>query len=215
MSTDPHSRKQSGLRRRLLWVVLTPLFALAACSLGPQAREPAATYDLGPPRSHTLDAAPLKVTLMVPDVGAPAWLDSQGMVYRLNYQNASRAHIYANSRWSAPPAALLTQRIRGRFAAASGGVTQGLDGARADYLLRVDLDDFSQSFDAPGASRVSVRARATLVAVADRRLRAQHSFSVERAAAPDAPGAAAALADAGDAFVEELLAWAARALKPD
>jgi cholesterol transport system auxiliary component len=195
-------------------MVLTPLLAVVAgCSLGPQAREPSATYDLGPPRIHASAAEPLNFTLLLPDVGAPAWLDNHGMVYRLNYQNASRAHIYSSSRWTAPPAALLTQRIRSRFAAASGGVTQGIDSARADYILRVDLDDFSQSFDAPGASRVSVRARATLVAVADRKLRAQRSFSVERAAAPDAPGAAAALAEAGDAFVEELLVWAAQALK--
>ena len=196
-------------------MVLLPLLAVAACSLGPQAREPSATYDLGPPRIYAADAAPLKVTLLVPDVGAPAWLDNHGIVYRLTYQNASRAHIYANSRWTAPPAALLTQRIRGRFAAASAGVIQGTDGGRADYLLRVDLDDFSQSFDAPEASRVSLRARATLVAVTDRKLRAQRSFSIERTAVPDAPGAAAALAEAGDVFVEELLVWAAQALKSD
>jgi cholesterol transport system auxiliary component len=196
-------------------VVVLFLFLAAGCSLGPQVREPSATYDLGPPRTHGSNPVRLNATLILPDVAAPSWLDNHGMVYRLNYVNASRTHIYANSRWTAPPAALLTQRLRSRFAAASGGVTQGLDGARAQYLLRVDLDDFSQFFDDPGASRVSVRARATLVGVADRKLRAQRSFSIERPAAPDAPGAAAALADAGDALIEELLLWAAQALKPN
>lgn len=195
------------------------LFALvagmAACTAGSQGREPPATYDLGPQRVAETKPTRVAATLLVQDVAAPSWLDSHGMVYRLNYQNPSRAHIYANSRWSAPPAALLTQRMRSHFAAASAGVTQGSDGARADYLLRVDLDDFSQSFESPQASRVNVRARATVVSIADRKLVAQRSFAIERDAAPDAPGAAAALAAAGDALIDELLAWTARALKSE
>jgi cholesterol transport system auxiliary component len=134
--------------------------ALAGCALGPQMREQPVSYDLGPPRSHAGSNPGIQATLLLPEVSAPAWLDGQGIVYRLSYENAARPQAYAQSRWAAPPAALLTQRLRGRFAAAAvSGIVTGSDGARADYALRIELEDFSQSFHAPNASRVAVRAR--------------------------------------------------------
>jgi ABC-type uncharacterized transport system auxiliary subunit len=53
------------------------------------------------------------------------------------------------------------------------------------------------------------------VRLADRTLRAQRSFLVQRPAAPDAAGAAAALAEASDALIQELLAWTAENLGGD
>ena len=89
---------------------------------------------------------------------APAWLNGPGILYRLNYENPPRPQPYALSRWSGSPAALLTERLRNRFAAAATkGIVTGSDGVRADYLLRVELEDFSQSFDAPNASRVALQ----------------------------------------------------------
>lgn len=189
--------------------------ALAGCALGPQMKEQPASYDFGPPRSHDATNPGITATLMLPEVTAPAWLDGQGIVYRLSYENAARPQAYAQSRWAAPPAALLTQRLRGRFAAASAsGIVTGSDGARADYALRVELEDFSQSFDAPNASRVAVRARATLVNIASRTLIAQRVFTVERPApSPDARGAVTALSAASDDIVEGLLEWTGDRLK--
>lgn len=182
--------------------------ALAGCALGPQMKEPLASYDLGPPRSPIAGEPVIKATLMLPDVTAAPWLDGTGIVYRLSYDNSSRPQAYANSRWVAPPAALLTQRLRSRFAGAAGGILTSADGARADYALRVELEDFSQSFAAPGASRVSLRARASLVKPADRKLVAQRVFSVERAApTADARGSVAALGQAGDELIEQLIHW--------
>ncbi len=84
----------------------------------------------------------------------------------------------------------------------------GSDGVRADYLLRVELEDFSQSFDAPNASRVSLQARVSLVSLASRVLLAQRSFAVERPApTPDAPGAVQALSAASDEFLDAVLKW--------
>ncbi|MBI2295363.1 MAG: membrane integrity-associated transporter subunit PqiC, partial [Betaproteobacteria bacterium] len=95
-------------------------------------------------------------------------------------------------------------------AAAARGVVSGSDGARADYALRIELEDFSQSFSAPSASRVAVRARASLVNLADRTLVAQRVFSVERAApTPDARGAVTALSEASDDILERVLEWTA------
>ena len=181
--------------------------ALAGCSLGPQ-RELAESYDLGPPRAQASASPGVPAILLIPEVSAPAWLDSHGIVYRLNYENSARPQAYANSRWVSPPAAMLTQRLRGRFAGAAGGVLTHADGARADYALRIELEDFSQSFTGSNSSRVELRARTSLVRLADRTLLAQRVFTVERAApTPDARGAVAALGEASDEFVERLLAW--------
>jgi len=83
---------------------------------------------------------------------------------------------------------------------AAGWFTRLL-GAGADYALRIELEDFSQFSHAPNASRVAVRARASLVSLADRALLAQRVFTVERAApAPDARGAVAGLAAASEIY---------------
>lgn len=188
--------------------------ALAGCALGPQAKEQPASYDLGPARDHAAAGPVIAATLLVPEFAAPAWLDGPGIVYRLDYDNAARPQSYTLSRWSAPPAALLTHRLRGRFAPALRGIVTGAHGARADYALRVELEDFSQSFEAPDRSRVAVRVRASLVDVAGRTLVAQRAFAIERPApSPDARGAVAALGEAGDELIEHLLAWVGEGLK--
>jgi len=186
------------------------LFAalLAGCALGPQPRPATESYDLGPPRAAAKGKPSIAATLLLPEISAPAWLDGSGIIYRLEYENAARPQAYANSRWVSPPAALLTQRLRGRLAGASGGVVTGLDGARADYALRVELEDFSQTFTAPNASRVALRARASLVSPADRALVAQRVFHIERPApSPDARGAVAALAEVADETVDRMAEW--------
>ena len=182
--------------------------ALTACSLGPKTEQPA-TYDLGAPRSQTPASPGIAAVLYLPEATAPAWLNGPGVLYRLNYENPPRPQPYALSRWSGSPAALLTERLRNRFAAAATkGIVTGSDGVRADYLLRVELEDFSQSFDAPNASRVSLQARVSLVSLASRVLLAQRSFAVERPApTPDAPGAVQALSAASDEFLDAVLKW--------
>lgn len=187
--------------------------ALGACALGPQAKDQSASYDLGPARSQTTGPA-IATTLLVPEISAPAWLDGPGIVYRLDYDNTARPQTYALSRWSAPPAALLTHRLRSRFASSVRGVVTGAHGARADYALRVELEDFSQSFDAPERSRVTVRARASLVDIAGRALAAQRAFAIERPApSADARGAVAALGEASDELIEQLLKWTGEGIR--
>lgn len=203
-------------RRGALFCVVAALLCgvLPGCSIGPQAMEQPATYDLGPQHGQAVAKPVIPAVLFVPEVGAPAWLSGQGIVYRLNYENPARTQTYALSRWAASPPALLTQRLRDRFAAASNGVTTRADGVRADYLLRIELEDFSQAFDAPGSSHVVLRARATLVSVARRTLVAQRIFALERAASsPDAAGAVGALGAASNELVESLLAWTEERLR--
>jgi len=188
---------------------------LASCALTPPSQELPASYDLGPLPRYEHANPMLPATVMLPDVTAPSWLDGQGIAYRLAYDEPARLRTYAQSRWMAPPAALLSQRLRARFAAATQrGVVTGTDGARADYVVRVELEDFCQIFSAPGTSKVAVRARASIVNVGQRTLLAQRVFSFERPApSPDAPGAVAAFADASEELTGGLLDWASGELR--
>lgn len=188
---------------------------LASCALTPPSQELPASYDLGPLPSYESATPMLPVAVLLPDITAPSWLDGQGIVYRLAYDEPARLRTYAQSRWKAPPAALLSQRLRGRFTAATQrGVVTESDGARADYLIRVELEDFCQIFSAPGTSRVAVRARASVISVRERRLVAQRVFTFDRAAAsPDVRGAVAAFAEASDELTGSLLEWASGQLR--
>jgi cholesterol transport system auxiliary component len=86
------------------------------------------------------------------------------------------------------------------------------DGVRTTTILRVELQEFSQVFDAPERSRAVVRVHAVLVSGG--RLVAQTSFSVDRPApSPDAQGGARALALTADAAIDRLIGWTADALK--
>lgn len=197
----------------ILCAAVLPLgMLLNGCSIGPAARESMVNYDLGPQRVPAQSANRSGMTLMVPPAVSPAWLDSPGIVYRLAYQDAARPQTYAQSRWVDTPAALLTQRVRSRFAAAGPVVGSG-DGARADFALQIEIEDFSQSFSTAERSQVSIRIRATLVNLANRTLHAQRTFSLEQAAGADAEGAARGLAQTADAVIESLLEWTLQGLK--
>src|SRR5229473_5756834 len=115
--------------------------ACAGCSIAPAPAPAIAKYDFGPaPAGHPAQGP--RQALLVHDVGAPAWLDSPLIHYRLAYRDAARPQVYADSRWVMSPAALLTNRLRGQLAASgSGGIVHPGDGARAGYALRVELDE--------------------------------------------------------------------------
>jgi cholesterol transport system auxiliary component len=188
------------------------LLALAGCNVLPQPRPPQALYDFGAPAAWNSPA--IAGSIAVGRVSAPEWLESPTLQYRLTYQEPLRHQGYAGSRWVAAPSLLLTERLRQAAAQASsrGAVRDG-EGVRTDYLLRVELEEFSQVFDSPQSSRGVVRARASLVRDG-RVLAAQQGFVVERpAATADAAGGAKALAAAADQLVIDMLGWMAQAGK--
>lgn len=197
--------------------VLLPALLLAACSLGPTQKDTPASYNLGATPAATANSPRIRASLLVQGVGAPSWLDSQAIVYRLAYQDDARQLTYANSRWAAPPASLLAQRLRARLAAASDrGILGVADSARADYALRVELDEFSQVFDSADASRAVITARASLVNVARRALQAQKTFTIDRPApSPNAEGGVRALAAGSNELVDAVVAWVAASLAQD
>jgi len=193
--------------------LLLSLAVLTGCAIGPQARDGIANYDFGLPRSDKEAGARLQHDLVVAAVSAPTWMDNSGIYYRLAYQDPTRPQAYAQSRWVMPPAALLGQRLRASIARASkAGVFAPADGARADYTLRLELEEFSQVFDRADKSRAVVRLRAILIR--NRGLVAQRSFGIERAAAtPNAEGGVRALIAASDEAGNGLIDWLAAHMK--
>jgi len=189
------------------------LVACAGCSLSPPAAPAVAQYDFGPEPAAS-EAQGLRQSLLIYDVSAPAWLDSPSIYYRLAYQDAARPQAYADSRWVMSPAELFAVRLRGRLAASGKGVVHPADGTRANYALRVELDEFTQVFDAPGKSRAVVRLRASVLR--SRALVAQRAFSVERpVSTPDAEGGVRALVGASDEALDQLVAWTVASLKDE
>jgi cholesterol transport system auxiliary component len=187
--------------------------ACAGCGISPISTSTEVTqYDFGPAPTGR-PAQGLRQALLIYDVSAPGWLDSPSIYYRLAYQDSARPLAYADSRWVGPPAELIGSRVRGRLAASGkGGIVHPADGTRANYALRVELDEFTQVFDAPKQSRAVVRLRASVLGRSA--LLAQRSFSVERpASTPDAEGGVRALIEASDEAVDQLVDWTVASLK--
>ena len=203
----------AGMARTAVWSAVLPLIVLFnGCAIGPPARDAVISYDLGPQAVAATAGSASRVTLMVPEASAPGWLDSTGIVYRLTYLDSARPQVYAQSRWVDSPSALLTQRMRTRFAAV-GPVVNGRDGARADYALQIEIEDFSQIFESAENSKVSIRLRVSLVNLASRALIAQRTFSTNESAGADAKGAVRAFAHGTDSILENIVDWTRSNLK--
>ncbi|MBI2307739.1 MAG: membrane integrity-associated transporter subunit PqiC [Rhodocyclales bacterium] len=182
------------MKKILLAVSCLALFA--ACA-GGRGRADIAVYDLGPAVLAPSAAAAAHAGLAL-EVRLPPWLDDQAMNYRLAYADAQRLHAYAQARWAASPQLLLQQRLRQQLAVAPGG---------APCTLRIELDDFSQSFASPAASSAVLRGEALLLGKG-RAQRARQPLQIDvPAATADAAGGAAALAAAGNKLSTTLAQW--------
>ena len=181
--------------------LLAVALALSACSLAPTA--PArAVYDLGPTPAAPASGGAL--AWRVADVTAPPWLSGDGIAYRLSFQQAQRLEHYRDSFWAAPPAALLTQRLREQL------TTPPVCAGKLAALLAVNLDEFEQVFTSPDSSRAVLRLHATLWPAGATGSPVQQHWRIERAAAtPDAPGAVRAMAQAVDELLPQLAEWLA------
>lgn len=207
-------------------IIAVTVMLLAGCT-GSGTKVPVAVYDFGLQQlsavlpatasssgSATPAPALLAGSVLVAEAVSPPWLDNQGIHYRLGYHDATRSYVYANSRWAAAPAILLGRRIKSRIAAASNtGVVSTQDGIPADYVLRIELEEFSQLFDTPDRSRVIVRLRTSLIERNTRSLLFQQDFEGGQAAATaDAPGAVHALAAVSERLGGEVVDWVAKKL---
>ncbi len=184
------------------------LATLAACST-PAAR--LTIYDFGPGATTpqaTTRMAPLP-PLLLAEVEAASALDSTAMLYRLLYADAQQLRPYAQARWSMPPAQLLRQRLREQLGQRRNVLTPLDAVAPGTLALRVELEEFSQLFDAPASSSALVRVRATLGRSGNpARALAQTVLVLQQPSrSADAAGGARALAQATDALVLQLESW--------
>ena len=178
---------------------------LAGCASN-KAQE-STTYDFGPAaRQAAAAAAPAIPALVVMDATGPAALESERMVYRLNYADALQARTYANSRWASQPLQMVTQRFRTRLSQSGMKVLTATDASTGVPLLRVEVDDFVHAFSGVSQSEGQLTLRASLFN--EHRLVDQRTFSRSTpAASADAPGGARALAASTDAVAADILAW--------
>ncbi len=191
-------------------VICSFLVLLGGCAALPDKPVRPAVYDFGPGLSAPLPAAatPAQAPLALAGIEAPAAVDGTAVLYRLAYADVQQLRPYAQARWSMPPAQLVRQRLRERLSPQRAVLNPG-EGA-AGQTLRLELEEFSQVFDAPERASALVRLRATLVETRSgrERLLAQRSFSArEPAPTADAPGGVRALTAATDSALADIAQW--------
>ncbi len=173
------------------------LLSLCGCAAAPH-HEPA-RYDiaLAVPAAAKLPGLALSAI----EVRAPTWLASAAMQYRLAYAQGARRDTYADSRWVAPPAELLERALTRRVMASAGQAPAG--GCR----LVLELDEFLQAFESPGASHALLELRASLYAPHGAALLARRTFSQKPPAGADAKTGVAAFGIAAALLADDLGAW--------
>lgn len=196
---------------------LTPLLlalVLAGCASGGKSPSGNTLYDFGSSAPAAGDpagangAAAAVPAVVITDVTGNAAFDNERMFYRLNYSDPLQARTYANSRWSSTPLQMLTQRFKSRVAQAGVKVLSATDASNGVPLLRIDLDDFTHTFDSTTQSYGQLVLRASLFQ--GHTLVDQRTFSRKtNAASADAAGGARALAQAVDAVSADMIGWLA------
>lgn len=195
------------------------LCLLSGCTVFHKSPTSIAVYDLGlQPHTHGQSQQPhqQRKSILIADATAPLWLDNTAIHYRLLYNNPSQSYSYANSRWVAPPAAILTQKIRDHIVTHTNKqVIKNSSTAKADYILHIELEEFIQAFNTANDSHVAISLRASLIERNSRHLFAQKDFGIqEKVPTADAAGAVFALGFASNQLINELIEWLIIELPP-
>ncbi len=195
------------LTRLMLCAVTCAPLLLAGCASS-KAPSNNTTFDFGPATPAAMASANAGSALVVTDVTGSAALDNERMSYRLNYADPLQARSYSNSRWSATPLQLVTQRLKTRIAQSGTKVLSATDAANGVAILRTEVDDFTHSFDSAAQSHGLLALRVSLFQ--GNKLVDQKTFSRKSAAgSADAAGGARALATATDGVAADIVAWLA------
>ncbi len=205
MRTTVNQTMQTRLRAFLTALGAGAIMLLAGCSGD---KPPStSTFDFGAPANPVAAARVPIEALVVTDATGTASLDNERMHYRLNYDDPLQARTYANSRWSATPLQMVTQRLKSRIAQAGTKVLGVTDAAAGVPILRIEIDDFAHNFDSAASSHGLLVLRASLFQ--GRRLVDQKTFTRKTEAGASAAGGARALAASTDAVAADLVAWLA------
>ena len=186
--------------------ILAAALALLLSACASQKGQPTTQFDFGPAAPAQAAAQGSLGSVVVTDVTGSSALDNERMFYRLSYADPLQARTYANSRWTANPLQLLTQRFKTRLAQAGARVLSETDAASGIPLLRIDVDEFVQDFGGVSQSTGVVAVRASVFQ--GHTLDDQRSFRQAAAAtSADAAGGARALAASTDAVATDIVAW--------
>lgn len=202
----------SSMLRHRRCLVLGLLAGLGGCAVPERAAGPT-LYDFGvagSPAQAAPNAASAQLPALALSLQASSALEGPAIYYRLGYADAQQLRAYTLARWTMPPGELVQQRVREGL---GRQYTVLRPGEGAQRLLQLELEEFSQVFEAPAQSSGLVRWRATLRQrqATGERLLAQRSFVVQRPApSADAAGGVRALGAAVDAAVTELVQWLAQ-----
>jgi len=189
--------------------VLACVLTLSGCASNKG--QPTTQFDFGPAvpntqSTQTMPGAAALGALVVTDVTGSSALDSERMFYRLSYAEALQARTYANSRWTANPLQMMTQRLKTRIGQAGAKVLSESDASLGVPILRVDVDDFVHDFSSATQSQGVVAVRASLFQ--GHTLVDQKSFvRTTPATTADAAGGARALAASTDAIAADISGW--------
>lgn len=188
---------------------LAMTLALAGCASSSKSRANNDQYDFGPlgPPVTQMTQAPIAAVVVMDVTGSPA-LENERMLYRLNYADPLQARTYANSRWSANPLILVTQRIKARLAQSGVKVLSATDTMNNVPILRIEVDDFTHAFASASQSEGQVVLRASVFR--GHTLLDQKTISrASPAPSADAAGGVRALAASTDAAAADIAAWLA------
>ena len=208
---------------RCFWrtgLLLSAAVLLGACAAVLEKPTRPLVFDFGPGTLSVAEAAtPSLPGVMLAEVEAPGALDGTAILYRLAFANVQQLMPYGAARWSMPPAQLVRQRLQDVLgqkrlvSASSDSATMAAGGsspARVSVALRVELEEFTQYFEAADRSFGLLRLRATAssTGTAGERVLGQRTFVVRRPApSADAAGGVRALTDATSAAALELESW--------
>jgi cholesterol transport system auxiliary component len=204
-----HEETVTLLPHRLIAVLAAAGLLLTGCAS--QKGEPTTQYDFGPAMPPAATQAPQAMpaalgAIVVTDVTGSSALDNERMFYRLSYADALQARTYANSRWTANPLQMMTQRLKTRISQSGTKVLSETDASNGVPILRVDVDEFVHNFSGVAQSEGQVALRASVFQ--GHVLVDQRSFARTTAAtSADAAGGARALAASTDAIAADIVAW--------
>jgi len=195
------------LKHRL--IVLAAAGCLVAGCASQKGETAATQFDFGPatPAQAAQPAASSALgAIVVTDVTGSSALENERMFYRLSYADALQARSYANSRWTANPLQMMTQRLKTRIGQSGAKVLSETDASNGIPILRIDVDEFIHNFRSAAQSEGQVALRASVFQ--GHVLVDQRSFArTTPAGTPDAAGGARALAASTDAIAADIVTW--------
>lgn len=194
---------------KALLVAVASALLLAACAVGGNKAAAPPSFDLGPLNRPALPVgvAPLP-ELQLTEISAPPWLATTGIAYRLSYRSEFQAQYYRDSRWLAPPALMLTERLRQQVALSPRSPRSA---SAKPMVLRLELVEFEQRFGSPTQAEIRLSLRASL---GEGPALTQAFELVKPSPSADAAGAVQAFSAASDEILGQVLAWAALNSKP-